>query len=210
VNLPSYNEISKDQIEIVFIAQRFTQTHIANAKKRNNITLIKYFWFEKDLFLIDYVNNDPDEDEKKNAEKIKKIKKIIDDKDELSEIEIFFHKKEKSKLYFEKFYNFLTGFGDVIVKIHQTNISLKIKGRSFSVIPNNGNGKWKAFLQINTDLDVTKMLSLIFDDRFDEKYLKEKGGKPKGSLGKERFEVFIQNDQQLEKFIYFIKETFLE
>jgi hypothetical protein len=54
------------------------------------------------------------------------------------------------------------------------------------------------------------MLSLIFDDRFDEKYLKEKGGKPKGSLGKERFEVFIQNDQQLEKFIYFIKETFLE
>jgi hypothetical protein len=51
------------------------------------------------LFLIDYINNDPDEEEKQNTEKIKRIKKIIDGKDELSEIEMFFYKKEKSKLF---------------------------------------------------------------------------------------------------------------
>ena len=95
VILPSYNEISKDQIEIIFIAQKFTHIHIANAKKRNNVTLIKYFWFENDLFLVDYINNDPDDEEGRNTEKIKKIKKIIDGKDELSEITMFFYKKAK-------------------------------------------------------------------------------------------------------------------
>ncbi|TSC95543.1 MAG: hypothetical protein Athens101410_497 [Parcubacteria group bacterium Athens1014_10] len=205
VNLPSYNEILKDQIEIIFIAQKFTQTHIVNAKKRNNVTLIKYFWFENDLFLVDYINNDPDDEERQNTEKIKKIKKIIDGKDELSEIAIFFYKKEKSKQFFDNFFNFLNGFGVVDLKINQTNISLKIKKSSFSIIPNNGGGKWKAFLQINTDFDITNIPSLVFDDRFGEKYLKEKGGKPKGSLGKERFEVFIQNEEQLEKLISFLK-----
>lgn len=210
IRLPSYHEILKDHIEIIFIAQRFTQTHIASAKKRNNITLIKYFWFEDDLFLIDYVNNDPDDKEKQNTEKIKKIKKIIDGKDDFSEIEIFFYKKENSKLFFEKFYNFLSGFGDINLKINQTNISLKIKNSSFSIIPNNGGGKWKAFLQINTDFDVSNISSLVFDDRFSEKYLKEKDGKPKGSLGKERYEIFIQNDQQLENLISFLREKILQ
>ncbi len=211
IKLPSYNEISKDQIEIIFIAQKFAPTHVVNAKKRNNITLIKYFWFENDLFLVDYINNDPDDEEKQNTEKIKKIKKIIDGKDELSEIEIFFYKKEKSKLLFDKFYNFLNGFGVVSLKINQTNISLKIKKSSFSVVSktNNGGGKWKAFLQINTDFDITHIPLLVFDDRFNEKYLKEKDGKPKGSLGKERFEVFVQNEEQLEKLISFLREKIL-
>lgn len=209
INLPGYNDIIKDQIEVILIAQKFTQTHILSAKKRNNITLIKYYWFEEDLFLIDYINNDPDEEEKQNTEKIKRIKKIIDGKDELSEIEMFFYKKEKSKLFFEKFYNFLTGFGNIEVKMNQTNISLKIKDFSFSIIPNNGSGKWKAFLQINTDFDVSNVPSLVFDNRFDEKYLREKEGKPKGSLGKERFEVFIQNDEQMENLISFLRNKIL-
>ena len=205
VILPGYNKISKDQIEIIFIAQKFTQIHIANAKKRNNVTLIKYFWFENDLFLVDYINNDPDDEEGRDTEKIKKIKKIIDGKDELSEITMFFYKKEKSKLFFDNFFNFLNGFGVVDLKINQTNISLKIKNTSFSIIPNNGSGKWKAFLQINTDFDIINIPSLVFDDRFNEKYLREKNGKPKGSLGKERFEVFIQNEEQLEKLISFLR-----
>ena len=209
VKLPSYNEILKEQIEIIFIAQKFTQTHIVNAKKRNNVTLIKYFWFENDLFLVDYINNDPDDEEGQNTEKIKKIKKIIDGKDELSEIAIFFYKKEKSKQFFDNFFNFLNGFGVIDLKINQTNISLKIKKTSFSIIPNNGGGKWKAFLQINTDFDITNVPSLVFDDRFNEKYLREKDGKPKGSLGKERFEVFIQNEEQLEKLISFLREKIL-
>lgn len=210
VKLPSYHEISKDQIEIIFIAQKFTQTHITSVKKRNNITLIKYFWFEDDLFLVDYINNDPDDEEKQNTEKIKKIKKIIDGKDDFSEIGMFFYKKEKSKLFFEKFFNFLTGFGNVDTRINQTNISLKIKNSSFSIIPNNGGGKWRAFLQINTDYDVSIIPLLVFDDRFNERYLKEKGGKPKGSLGKERYEVFIQNDEQLENLISFLRERILQ
>lgn len=209
IELPRYHEIEKEQIEVIFIAQKFTQTHISSAKKRSNVTLIKYFWFENNLFLIDYVNNDPDDEEKQNTEKIKKIKKIIDGKDELSEIEMFFYKKEKSKIYFERFYNFLSGFGNVDIKISQTKISLKIKDFSFSIIPNNGSGKWKAFLQINTDFDVSNISSLVFDDRFNEKYLKEKDGKPKGSLGNERFEVFVQEEQQLESLIAFLREKIL-
>jgi hypothetical protein len=39
IKLPSYHEISKDQIEIIFIAQKFTQTHITSVGKRNNIHL---------------------------------------------------------------------------------------------------------------------------------------------------------------------------
>ena len=77
IKLPGYNEIKKDEIEIIFIAQKFTQTHILGAKKRNNITLIKYFWFEDDLFLIDYINNDPDDEERQNTEKKSKKKQDL-------------------------------------------------------------------------------------------------------------------------------------
>jgi len=210
INLPGYSEIIKNQIEVVIIAQKFTQTHILNAKKRKDITLIKYFWFEEDLFLIDYINNDPDEEEKQNTEKIRRIRKIIDGKEDLSEVEIFFHKKDKSKLFFEKFYNFLTGFGNVAVEVNQTNVSLKVKDFSFSVVSKNGKGTWRAFLQINTNFDISNVPELVFDDRFNQKYLKEKDGKPKGSLGKERYEVFIQNEKQLENLISFLRDKILQ
>ena len=64
-------------------------------------------------------------------------------------------------------------------------------------------------MQINTDFDIINIPSLVFDDRFNEKYLREKDGKPKGSLGKERFEVFIQNEEQLEKLISFLREKII-
>jgi uncharacterized protein (DUF2252 family) len=50
-------------------------------------------------------------------------------------------------------------------------------------------------LQINTNFDVTNNTFLLIDDR-----LRNNGSK-KGSLGNERFEVFIQNENQLDKFI---------
>ncbi len=58
-------------------------------------------WFEDELLLIDYLNNDPLElIEKENTEKIRKIKSIIENKlvnDEISDMDMFFHKQDEAK-----------------------------------------------------------------------------------------------------------------
>ena len=78
------------------------------------------------------------------------------------------------------------------------------------MVSKNGKGTWRAFLQINTNFDISNVPELVFDDRFNQKYLKEKDGKPKGSLGKERYEVFIQNEKQLENLISFLRDKILQ
>ncbi len=165
--------------------------------------MIRYFWFEDNLFLIDYVNNDPEQEESKNGEKIKKIKNIIEGKENLSQTDLFFHNYQKSKELFDKFYKFLENFGNIEQKIKMRCISLEVNNHKFSVIPKNGGSKWKSFLQINTDFNVNETNGLIFDDRKSSNYLKN--GKKKGSLGNERFEVFLQNENQLNIFIEFLK-----
>ena len=51
--------------------------------------------------MIDYLNNDPDDlIEKENAEKIKKIKSIVDNKPELTDAEAFLYGKEEAKRLF--------------------------------------------------------------------------------------------------------------
>lgn len=77
--LPKYESISEDSIEVVMIAKTFSTNDIDKARKsKNEITLIKYLWFENQLLLIDYLNNDPDDlIEKENAEKIKKINLLL-------------------------------------------------------------------------------------------------------------------------------------
>jgi len=203
INLPRYNEIDASRIEMVIIAKKFTQIHINGARKSSNITLIKYFWFEDDLFLIDYINNDPDDlIEKENTEKIRRIKNIIQNKTEIADIEAFFFKKDRAKGFFGIFINLLNQIGEPIIKIQQTKIKIIFNNETFSVIPYGGKTGRKSFLQINTNINISSIPGLLFEDRI------RPGQKKKGSLGTERYEIFIQNENQMENFIEFIKQKF--
>lgn len=203
INLPKYNEIETSSVELIIIAKKFTPIHINGAKKYSNVTLIKYFWFEDDLFLIDYVNNDPDDlIEKENTEKIRRIKNIIQNKTELSEIEAFFFKKEEAKRFFSIFINLLSQWGEPIIEIQQTKIKISFNNETFSIIPLGGKTGRKSFLQINTNIDISKIPGLLFDDRI------RPDKKKKGSWGNERYEIFIQNENQMENFSEFIKQKF--
>jgi len=203
INLPKYNEIKTNSIDVVIIAKKFTQTHINGAKKSSNITLIKYFWFEDNLVLIDYINNDPDDlIEKENTEKIRRIKNIIQNKTEMADIEAFFFKKEVAKGFFGIFINLLNQIGEPIIEIQQTKIKIIFNNETFSVIPYGGKTGRKSFLQINTNIDVSSVPGLLFEDRV------RPGQKKKGSLGVERYEVFIQDENQMKDFIKFIKQKF--
>lgn len=199
--LPKFKEISKSSVEVVLIAKQFSQPDIDKAKRSNGeITLIKYFWFEDDLFLIDYLNNDPDDlIEALNTDKIKKIKAIIENKpvSTLSETDMFFHKLEKSKLLFEIFLSFLQEKGKVNIQVHKHTIRLFTeKNQSFSIIGFTGKSGKKTLLRIDTDIEIKNLDGgLDIDDR------KREDGRLKGSMGAERYQVYISDDKQLAKFI---------
>lgn len=197
VDLPKYLEISKESVEVVILSREFSQTDIDRAKRRmGSIILIRYFWFENDLFFYDYLNGDPDDlIEKENTEKIKKIEKVINGQSILSETDIYFGHKEESKKLYTLFYDFLKAKGEVEISVQSTKIGLKANNSTFSLIGHNGKSGRKCLLQINTNFDVTNNTFLLTDDR-----LRNDGSK-KGSLGNERFEVFIQNKNQLNKFM---------
>ncbi len=200
IQLPKYSEISKESVEVVLMAKQFSQPDIEKAKKSNGeVTLIKYFWFEDDLFLIDYLNNDPDDLlEALNTEKIKKIKAIIENKAEstLSETDIFFHKFDKSKLLFNIFFNFLKELNTVKVQVNQNTVRLFTeKNHTFSVLRFTGKGQKKSLLRIDTDLKIDIVDGLKIEDRMKE------DGTSKGSMGVERYQVYISNENQLANFI---------
>ena len=198
VELPKFYDISQESVEVIILSKEFSQTDIERVKKRKDITLIKYVWFEDNLFLYDYLNNNPDDE---NAEKIKTIKKVIEGKPIISEIDMFFNVKQEAKRLFLIFKDFLEVKGNVKVEIQQTKIKLITEsGETFSCIGYGGKTGRKYFLQINTDIDITKVSELLFDDRI------RPNGKKKGSIGSERYEVFIQNDSQLSNFMNFIAD----
>jgi hypothetical protein len=204
IELPKYTEVSKESVEVVVMSQEFSQTDIDRAKKRmGSIILIKYFWFENDLFFYDYLNGDPDDlIEKENTEKIKKITKVINGQPIISESDIYFGSKEASKKIFVIFYDYLKTKGDVQIKVHSTKISVKTNNETFSVIGHNGKSGRKCLLQINTNFDLVNNSNLITEDR------KRANGTKKGSLGNERFEIFIQNEFQIDMFIREIDKLF--
>jgi len=154
------------------------------------------------LFLIDYLNNDPDDIlEKMNTEKIKKIKNVIEDKHFLSEADIFFAKKKESKRLFYIFLNSLNKISNTEIIVQDTKIKLIIKNETFSIIGYSGKTGRKSFLQINTNIDVSNIDGLLVDDRV------RPDGSKKGSLGIERYEVFIQNEFQIINFIDYVKSN---
>ncbi|UTW66371.1 hypothetical protein KFE94_17225 [bacterium SCSIO 12643] len=62
VNIPQSSKIIKDDIELILIAKDFAEKDLNRAKKTNNITCIKYNWFESkdDLILMyEFLNNVP-------------------------------------------------------------------------------------------------------------------------------------------------------
>lgn len=205
VELPKFTEVSKETIELILVAKEFNNLDVDKAKKsKGEITLIRYMWFEDELLLIDYLNNDPLElIEKENTEKLKKIKAIIDNNpvvDNLTEIDMFFHKKEEAKRLFIIFYELLKTISAVETNAQQTKIKVAVKDHTFSVIGFGGKGPRKAFLQINTDLDdVSTLTGIDIDDRV------RPGAKKKGSLGVERYEVYLKSEKDVYCFFDIIR-----
>lgn len=196
MELPNFMEINRTNVEIILIAPKFSLTQIDRVKKlkENTITLIKYFWFEDDLIFIDYINNDPDETniERVNTKKINDITKIIAQDPELYEIDRFFNLKPLSKDAFLLFWKKLKGKGKVELEFQQTKIKVKIHGHTFSVIGHGGKTGRKSILQINTNIQIPIVENIIIEDRD-----RGVGRKWKGSLGSERYEAYIRNNDEM-------------
>lgn len=204
IELPKYEAIAEDSIEVVMIAKSFSQTDVDKARKSSKeITLIKYVWFENQLLLIDYLNNDPDDlIEKENAEKIKKIRSIIDNKPELADADSFLFGKEEAKRLFRIFYEYLKNIGDVQLDVQASKIKVSFGGQGFSIIGYAGKTGRKCHLVINTNIERVKIMENRFDDRM------RTGGKMKGSIGTERYEVFITTEDDLFELLKIIESDF--
>jgi len=89
IALPKLKELSRNSIELILIAKSFSPTDIKRAdKNKGEITLIKYLWFENQLFLFEYLNNAPDGlNEKKNSVKLAKSKNTNRNKSKSANLE---------------------------------------------------------------------------------------------------------------------------
>ncbi|MEG0655633.1 MAG: hypothetical protein RR980_03100 [Mucinivorans sp.] len=211
-DLPEFTQIIRDQVEIVLIAKRFNPTHIERVKKKskeNNITLIKYYWFEDNLIFIDYINNDPDtfNNESVSAKKINKIKQIVDQDPDYYAIEQYFGLKPEAKIAFTCFYEFLKKSTNITIEAQQSKMKVTTSNTSFSVIGLGGKTGRKAILQINTNIDVLhdkKLDIIIAEDRY-----RGEGQKKKGSIGSERYELYLRNLDEVKLFCAFLENSSL-
>jgi len=197
VVLPKSTLIQRE-VEVVLVAQAFSQPDVERArKKKESITLIRYGWYEGDLFLLDFLTNEPSDGlEKENSEKILKIKNVIEGKPVTTEVDLYFGVLHESNRLYVLLYNSLGQYGAPEVIVQNSKIKLvSPNGPTFSVIANTGKGGYKALLQINTDLDLSASTLFRVEDRV------RPGQKKKGSVGNERYEVFIQNEAQMHAFI---------
>ncbi|CDN32341.1 hypothetical protein BN938_2269 [Mucinivorans hirudinis] len=207
ITLPKFTELNQNQVEVILVAKKYSITQIERVKKikENNFTLIKYFWFENDLIFIDYQNNDPDDIkiESTNTKKIADIKNIINQSPDYYEIEKFFGLKPKAKEAFTYFYDFLKGLTKVDIEAQQSKMKIVTEKTTFSAVGLGGKSGRKSILQINTNiniLDLSEHAEIIYEDRY-----RGEGVKKKGSLGSERYEVFIRNMDEIREFCDFLK-----
>lgn len=204
IQLPKYQDMDIKQIEIVLIAKKFSITQLERVKKNkeNNITLIKYFWFEEDLIFIDYLNNDPDEEkmETLDSKKVRLVKEIINQDPDLYEIDRFFNLRQISKEVFLVFYDWLKKLGEVKITPKQSFLKIGFKQYTFSAIGYAGKVGSKQILQINTNIDLTNTEGLLVEDR------KREGQKKKGSLAPERYEIRIRNREEMELMLNALKD----
>lgn len=210
VDLPQYREIQTDNVEIVLVAKQFNQTQLERAKKFNKkenlITLIRYFWFEDNLIFIDYLNNDPErqKEDAANARKLNAIKSIVMQDGPLADAAEYFGVFKASEELFRQFYEYLKAQGEEL-EITAQNSKLKVRllgsGETFSVIKHSGKGGRRSLLQINTNLDISDIADkLKTDDRV------RPGQKKKGSLGTERYEVYLCDKKDMEVFSDFVHQ----
>ncbi len=206
VDLPQFEEISQSTIEVVMIAKSYSSTDIERVKKSNRknlTTLIRYIWFENELLLIDYINNDPDDlIEKENAEKLRKIKNIIENKKSLyADVEAFLYGKNEAQRLFKIFFESLNKIENSTLEVQATKIKIGFKDETFSIIGYARKTGRKCFLVINTNIEQVAQLGGIVDDRV------RPNMKKKGSIGSERYEVFITTENELLKFLTIIENN---
>jgi len=206
VELPQFDEISQESIEVVMIAKSYSTTDIERIKKdrgKNLTTLIRYIWFENELLLIDYINNDPDDlIEKENATKLRKIKNIIENKKSLyADVEAFLFGKEEAQRLFKIFYESINNSNEATLDVQATKIKVGFSKQTFSIQGYAGKIGRKCFLLINTNIDEVTELGSIVDDRI------RPGQKKKGSIGNERYEVFITTEGELMNFLSIIEHN---
>ena len=204
VELPKFTLINQSNVEIILIAKRFSLTQIERVKKlkENTITLIKYFWFEDDLIFIDYINNDPDDVkiESINTKKVQQIGVIVNQDPDTFEIDRYFNLKQEAKELFTYFYNFFKEKDEITIEPQQVVMKIRFRKHTFSAIGFGGKGGNKKVLQVNTNIDVSEMSNVRFEDRI------RPGQKRKGSFGTERFEVYIRNEEDMKLFCDFITD----
>ena len=211
IKLPAYKDISKDpDPEIILISKKFGRVQTEYAKE-NNITLIQYYWFQDDFFVIDYLNNDPDDGkietaDTKNKGIIKSKNIISSEKEAQDEIDKFFGEKNQSKAAFNIFLKFLESNGQVNLRFNYVGricIRIEFNNTTFSVISRSGKGSRKTVLLVVTNIDVTALSKqIIVDDRY-----RGEGIRMKGSWGKERFEVYFRNADEVKEFCNYIKDN---
>jgi len=206
--LPLFHDISQDSIEVVMIAKSYSSTDIERVKKstsKNVTTLIRYLWFENELLLIDYLNNDPDDIiEKENAEKLKKIKNIIENKKSLyADVESFLFGKEEAQRLFKIFYEAIDKIGQTTLIVQASKIKVELNNQTFSVIGYAGKTGRKCYLVVNTNIEKVTALGNIVDDRI------RPNQKKKGSIGSERYEVFLTTEEEVMRFISIIENKIL-
>ncbi|WP_232501201.1 DNA methyltransferase [Candidatus Endomicrobiellum trichonymphae] len=204
IKLPLFKHISKDP-EIILIAKKFSTVQIDKATEKN-ITLIKYYWFE-DFIFIDYLNNALDDSKIETADtknkEINKIKNIISsEKESQDKIDDFFGEKNQSKAVFRIFLEFLESNGQVNLKFSRICIGIEFNNTTFTAISRSGKGSRKTILLVVTNIDVTALSKqIIVDDRYRGKDIRMKG-----SWGKERFEVYFRNADEVKEFCNYIKD----
>lgn len=204
IPLPKFQEIDFKQVEIVIVAKKFAPAHLEKVRKNKeqNVTLIKYFWFENDFVFIDYLNNDPDEEKTEaiDSKKVRLVKEIVNQDPDLYEIDRFFNLKQAGKEAFLMFYNWLKSLDEVRIEPKQVLLKVFFRNHTFSAIGYAGKVASKQILQINTNINLLGVQGLLVEDRVRE------DGKKKGSLASERYEVRIRNTKEMELLIEVLKD----
>ena len=135
-----------------------------------------------------------------NTKKIKQIGSLIQQDPDLYEIDRYFNLKSKAKEAFTFFYNFLKNKSDVTIEPQQSKMKIIFNNHTFSAIGYGAKVGRRMILQINTNIDVTSLKDIETEDRI------RPGQKKKGSLGNERYEIYIKNIKEMEILTEFLNE----
>src|SRR5690606_36300783 len=92
--------------------------------------------------------------------------------------------------------------GEISIEVQTTKIKVIFGNQTFSVIGYAGKTGRKCFLVFNTNIKEVISLGEIVDDRV------RPNAKKKGSLGSERYEVYVTSEQELMNFLTIIENDY--